>query len=431
MTTTRRAFLRRTALAGAGVLTAAPWLQERRPGSTPRWVHDISLSSPDFDDLRFLTPLLSNARIVQLGENGHGAAQSMQLRARIAAFLCEALGFSVLAFESSLFLCHMANVEARQDSRRMLTSSLIGVWHTEEMLPLFERISRSQGSGRPLQLAGFDVQPIGAGRRRRPAFFGEVAGSIDADYGRAVAALDTEFLDAYDKGSRPRRAYFREHGARLSAGYERLAAFLDGRMGDLERAVGRAAPLVARQEALSMAVYVRYQSAADMRSYAEGRDEGMFRNLKFLAEELFPSQKIVVWGHNYHLRHDNAAIPPTEAIFPGVTARSMGTWTRQHFGEAVLTIGQYEAVGTALDNARKPYTIEVPAEGTFEGRLHALSDAPAFINLHAASGTKDGAWVETAVPARYNGQHPETLVPARQYDAVLMLPSVSPPHFLY
>jgi erythromycin esterase len=191
------------------------------------------------------------------------------------------------------------------------------------------------------------------------------------------------------------------------------------------------APLVARQEALSAAAYVRQQAATDMREYAEARDRGMFENLRFLAEEMFPNDRIVVWGHNYHVRHENNAIPPSEAIFPGVTARSMGTWTREHFGKTVFTIGQYEIAGTAVNNAREPYSIPPPVEGSLEHQLRGLADTPYFLDLRRAAGGAQGAWLNAPLPARYNGEHPERLVPARQFDALVVLPRVTPPTFLY
>ena len=254
---------------------------------------------------------------------------------------------------------------------------------------------------------------------------------MDTEYAGIVSAFDTEFLAAYDSGSSPRREFFRANGKRLIAEYNRLAAFIDKRRSALDQQAGPVAAGVARQEALSMAAYIAYQSAADMRAYAETRDEAMFRNLRYLADERFPGEKIIVWGHNYHLRHDNATIPPSAAIFPGVAARSMGTWARQHFGARVFTIGQYEATGAALDNARKPYVISAPADGTLEQRLQKMSNTPALVDIRAGVSTTEGAWLGSALTARYNGQHPEVLVPSRQYDAILMLPSVTPPAFLY
>jgi erythromycin esterase-like protein len=109
----------------------------------------------------------------------------------------------------------------------------------------------------------------------------------------------------------------------------------------------------------------------------------------------------------------------------------MGSWTRANFGPQVFTVGQYERAGTALDNSRKEYAISQPAPGTLEQRLSQLSNGPVFLNIREAAATKQGEWLNQPLTARYNGQHPETLVPSAQYDAVVMLPNVTPPHFLY
>lgn len=400
--------------------------------SPSSWVHPISPTGANLQDLAFLKTVLKDVRIVQLGENGHGAAESMEVRARIARFLHREMGFGVIAFESSLFLGHLADLRAAEaDPQRTLTSALIGVWHTREMLPLFTYLRETRGAGTPLRLAGFDVQPIGGNRKQRPGFLAGLVSKVDPEYGKAVLALDTEFLAAYDKGGTARRQHLREAGTRLTAGYDGLASFIETHMTALQRAMGREAPLVAAQEARSAAAFVRFQTASDMRQYAEIRDRGMFDNLRFLAERLFPDQKIIVWGHNYHLRHDNESILPREEIFPGEAARSMGSWTRAHFGRQVFTIGQYELQGSAVDNSRKPYVIPRPAADSLEDRLETVSHGAASIVLLTEAGAAAAPWTSTRLLARYNGQHGQMIVPVGQYDALLYLPRVSPPTFLY
>jgi erythromycin esterase len=392
--------------------------------------HPISIASPDLQDLAFLKTALKDARIVQLGENGHGAAEAMQARARIVRFLHTELGFTVLAFESSLFLCHLADARAAEMApQRTLTSSVIGVWHTQEMLPLFATLRESREGTVPLRLAGFDVQPIGGNRKQRPGFLSGIVAKVDAEYAKDVLALDTEFFAAYDKGSAARREHLRGAGATLIARYDELAAFIEKHLSRLQKDSGREPPLVAAQEARSAAAYIRFQTAPNMREYAERRDHGMFENLRFLAERLFPDQKIIVWGHNYHLRHDNAAIPPTEDIFPGVAARTMGSWTREHFGRQVFTIGQYEFEGEMFDNSRKHYVVAPPRAGSLEDRLNQLSRGSA--SIVTLADTAAPPWASTVLASRYNGQQEQTLVPAKQYDALLFLPRVRPPAFLY
>ena len=425
MRRSRREFLFDGAALCAAAFLPPPSGQPRLPGA-----HEIEIDGTDFSDLTFLVPLLKDVRIVQLGENGHGASEAMRVRARIAHFLIEQLGFEVVAFESSLFLTHLANQRlAEMEAQRALTSSLVGVWHTREVLPLFELMRARRAGSKRIELAGFDVQPIGGNRKQRPAFFGDLAKKIDPEYATTVAALDQEFLEAYARPSAQRREFLRANGERLASGYDRLAVFLEKHQPQLKDESNTA--LVARQEAKSAAAYVRFQSATDMTQYAEIRDEAMFANLKFLAEELYPGRKVIAWGHNYHLRHDNAAIPATKDIFPGVKARSMGTWTRAHFGRRVYTIGQYEQTGTAVDNSRKEYSIAPPAPGTLEARLEPPAGKALFADIKAASESTAGAWLKQPVGARFNGRHPETLEPADQYDAVLIVRSVKPPTFLY
>ena len=429
MLCSRRDFLRES-----GSLWAAAPLA-LRSSSVPQparltGTHAISIDAADTSDLNFLGPLLKDVRIVQLGENGHGASEAIRVRARIARYLIEQLNFEVLAFESSLFLVHLANQRLGEtDAQRSLTSSLIGVWHTREMLPLFEVLRARRAVGQSGQLAGFDIQPIGGNRKQRPAFFATFVAKVDPEYAKGVVALDTEFLEIYGKPSAQRRELLRAVGERLATGYERLADFLDTHRERMSDDTNEA--IVARQEARSAAAYVRFQSATDMTKYAEIRDEAMFENLKFLATDLFPRRRIIVWGHNYHLRHDNAAILPSKEIFPGVKARSMGTWTRKHFGHQVYTLGQYERTGTALDNSRKEYAIARPAEGTLEARIEPPVGKAMFVDIRETSSTGHGRWLKQPVAARYNGQQPETLVPSAQYDALLVIESVTPPAFLY
>ena len=420
------ATMRRLAIAISVVLLCAAVLGAQPGGAA----HHIALQGDDYADLAPLKRLLTGVRIVQLGENGHGAAESMVARARIARFLHRELGFGVLAFESSLFLCHLADTAASErPAQRTLTSSLIGVWHTHQMLPLFDYLRETRRTPSPLRLAGFDVQPIGTNRKERPSFFANLVAIVDAEYAKTVHAMDAEFFAAYDKGASVRRSYLRANSASLEARYDALAAFLEEHMATLQQRAGPEGPLVAAQEARSAAAYVRFQTASDMQAYTELRDRGMFDNLRFLAERLFPNQKIIVWGHNYHLRHDNVAIPAVTEIFPGVSAHTMGTWSKKHFGNQVFTIGEYAFKGEAVDNSRTPFAVPAPGPESLEQRLHDVSGGRAAIVELTTSGAP--AWARARLSARYNGQHEQMLTPRDQFDALLFLPRISPPRFLY
>ena len=404
-------------------------------------LHSVAVRSESFEDLSFLGPLLASKRVVQLGESSHGVREYNLVKSRLVRYLHEKLGFQVIVFESALYQCWDADLLAAEaEAVDTLQDCLFGVWHTQELVPLFEHLKESQNDPEPLTLAGFDVQPIGRNKADRPRFLADVVAVIDADYAERVLDLDTEFLEVYSRKSRERRAFFRGEGAGMKASYDNLVAFLDQHRERLmERFAGSPeaqAPLIARQTAASMASYIAQQTAPDTRSYVERRDAGMAENLLFIVEQLFPDDKVIVWGHNFHLRHDNSAIEPPDDMFPDVPARTMGSWVKERLGDQLYTIGFYVYEGTAVDNSRTVYEIERPREGSLEATLHRLAQEyepghGVFIDLSRVPSRGPLAGLSESMSARHHGTTPLTLVPDEQYDGVILLPSASPPEFLY
>lgn len=396
--------------------------------------HHIALEDDDFDDLDFLKPLLEGKRVVQLGENAHGIREYNLAKARIVKFLHQELGFGVLAFESALYQCYDADLDAAAATAlSTLTGCAYGVWHTEEVLPLFEYMRATRQSDRPLRLAGIDVQPIGRNKAGRPRFLSRVVAHVDAAYGADVLALDSTFLSVYALGGRERRSYFRsEDGQRMEEAYDRLAVFIAANEAVIlagandVNAVG-----VARRTARSMASYIRQQSAPGTQEYVEHRDEGMAENLTFLLGELFADQKVMVWGHNFHLRHDNISIPPDSSMFPDVAARTMGSWIRERFGDQVYTVGMYAYEGQAADNSGKIFEIEPAEPGSLESLLFGISSGALFVDLSKAKKGPETAWMDEPISARYNGTIPLSIVPRNQYDAILHIGTVTPRAMLY
>lgn len=398
--------------------------------------HPISVDAEGFDDLMFLRPLLEGKRIVQLGENTHGTREYSLVKARIVRFLHQELGYGVLAFESDLYQCYDADLAAAVASpTSTLTSCAFGVWHTEEVLALFDYLRDTQRSARPLRLAGIDVQPIGNNKADRPRFLSSLIAPVDTAYAAEVFALDSTFLDVYARGGRARRAYFRKQdGQRMAVAYEHLASFLaDNEAAILSSAVDLrgGAVGVARQTARSTTWYIRQQSAPTTRAYVEHRDQGMAENLMFLVDELHRDQKVIVWGHNFHLRHDNLAIPPDSSMFPDLATRTMGTWIHERYGDEVYTVGLYAYRGRAANNSGEVYEIEPATPGSLEALLHRVGGRALFAHLQRATGEPGTAWMDAPITARYNGTTTLSMVMSDQYNAILFIDEVTPRRMLY
>src|SRR4051794_33215908 len=68
-------------------------------------VDSISIDEADFRDLSPLARAIGDARVVMLGEAGHGDGATFRAKARLVRFLHEQLGFDVLAWESGTWQC--------------------------------------------------------------------------------------------------------------------------------------------------------------------------------------------------------------------------------------------------------------------------------------------------------------------------------------
>lgn len=430
------------AMAAAAVHSAAPHLFAQEPdplrldrlatdeeisfvmrAPEPRWEEAMatpihSLTSDDFSDLEFLRARLRGVRIVQLGESGHGMGETFALKARLVRFLHEELGFDVLAMESDLYQC--ADMDGRPDSgaRALIFGCAFGVWHVEEVVPAFELVRASRATDRPLRLAGFDVQPIGSNKDHRPAFLAKALAATAPDLADEVRVLDSTYLAKYAEGGSARREWMRAHRDSLLTAYGKFEAALEGASGHHA--------LVARQTIHSILAYTRQQTAPDNLAYAEARNFGMAENVRFLAEGLFPDSKLIIWGHNTHVRHASEEIPLNPEGGTRAPARDMGSWLHDWYGDELYTIGFYAYRGTAVDNAREPYAVEPATPSHLEYRLARAGYRLGYFDL-----ARQGNWTAAPQVVRYSGRHDQEIVPARQYDGLVLLVDVSPPTFLY
>lgn len=401
----------------------------KRPASPPGRLDIAASDSGGFEDFEPLREHLKNVRIVQLGESSHGAREYFETKTRLIQFLHEELGFNVLAFESPVYQCNDAEQNADAwPARGILVNCVYGVWYTEEVLDLFEYIKSRRMSSRPLRFAGYDVQPIGQNKKGRPAFLGSVAGVVDPALEEPVRAFDQNVLDVYSKGSRPRREYFRKNRDELITFYADLYDRYDANIKQLDAhfagSANPAAGLVARQTALSMLQYVRQQTSNSMTDYGEARDWGMAQNAIALAEEIYPNERVIIWAHNAHIRHNNQKIDPDGAEF--IQARSAGYWLRAHFGDALFSIGLYARSGQMTDNAREVSAVTEVRPGSVE----ALPITAGASGVMLTAPQKQASLWDQPVTAKYAGKTDVELTLREQYDAIILLDNVSPPRYL-
>jgi erythromycin esterase len=301
------------------------------------------------------------------------------------------------------------------------------------LLPLFEFLKQTQATARPLALAGFDPQISSrTGVATRPAFFRRVVGVLDPEYAGEVAAFDAQFIDRIQREG---PVYARDDGNRLVAFYRRLATFLESNREALAAAFpGDASPLVAERVAWSSVKLVQllrsYENNPDdvsLQGHMAIRDHAMADNLTFLARELYPDKKIIVWAANIHVRHANAA---TTWVFP-----TMGQWLQERFRDELYTIGLYANRGQ-VPGTRTLFNIDPAEPGTMERLLSDAGSEQLFVDLlHRSRGTGTEWMFEPMLSrdAAISGPQamlPVLIVPRDQYDGLLFIDRVSAPRFI-
>lgn len=377
-----------------------------------------SLGATDYSDLRFLAPLLEKKRIVQLGESGHGVAEFSLAKVRLIKYLHEELGYDVMAFESGIYECDLAqrHVEGLS-AEQLMRQCIFGVWWVDEALPLFEYIKATQQTSHPLRLAGFDMQVMNGSLapRTRAELFRSLISRVDTAYARRVFEVDAEF--AYNFSPQ----YAAANERRLVPFYDSLAKFLRTKATAIRRAAGADSGLVglARQVALSMAVEARHIGASAGQSRMDARDSAMADNLDFLLNERYPGKKVIVWAHNYHIQHREGTPGPL----------SMGRFVAQRHRDELYTIGLFMYRGVSAGNDRSPMVVAPSAAGNLESILHQAPWKYSFVDFSRAKREPGTEWMWQPIIGLSWGMTPERFVPRNEYDAVLFIDLVHPPRY--
>jgi erythromycin esterase len=321
------------------------------------------------------------------------------------------MGYDVIAFESSLSECDIANARVGSyPPLEVMRACIFATWFSSETLGLFEYLDAVRATPHALDLAGFDVQTSGQARKEASARLVRQVARVDAGLAQAIKGYEERLVpplspdDALDM-----QAAYAAAAARLARERDALAK-LESRPLDVDFAI---------QEARSRVRYVGQLAASRQPDSSRIRDEGMADNLDFLLDRAFPGRKVIVWAHNFHVEKRRAESAP----------RAMGAWVAERRGPEVYTLGLFMGRGVATWNNRARYEIVDPVPDSLEAVLASAGWKMSLVDFTQAP-TASGSWMRTPIAARDWGVQPLTITPALSFDGVIYIDTVTPPEYL-
>ena len=419
----------------SSLISARPVTPPTDPASAEQTVAELKQRAVPLaaaDDLAPFGNAVGDARIVALGEATHGMREFVQIKQRLLEYLVGEKGFTVLAVEANWpeALAVDRYIKTGEGDPKAALAGMYGWrWYTQEMLELVEwmrHYNQAPGGHANLTFTSFDMQVARAAAQKVLDYLEHCspgdAGEAGAAYEEA-RALDLRRDQVYDDRA--------ESAASQAA---KPIQVLDSKRAELVRQSSPEAWRDARQAAA-----IVYQ-ASMMRAPGKGpayRDEMMAAHIEWLATDVHPGEKMVIWSDNEHVRSAAAADSP----------KSMGAWLREPYGSRMYAVGFAFKEGhlraAGMEGGKLTGLAEhnaAGAEGSGDSILGLAGMPCFFLNLAAVpAGGPLGRWL--AQPHLFHNAgaewvtgdpeaNRETAVLPKLYDGLIFVDEGHPTHAL-
>lgn len=397
----------------------------------PETFNGQKIPANKFDDLEMLKPLLHDKRIVFLGESSHGVAQFNLAKTRLIQFLHQDMGYNVLAFESGMG--NVMNAQGQIDKQAALQTmkdAIFGVWWTKETLPLFDYAKSTQATEQPLVLTGFDIQQQGAFTNgdwlQNPKLaqqFNEAEKQL-AEWSsgkdlKGYQKVKATIIDVYKQVKSQIQIKEKE----LQAAYPKephIVKLMDRTLADRIRLADKYIELTIQSN-----TDIEQNNIESFLQTMEWRDQAMMENLLWLAEEVYPTEKFIVWAHNDHIRKAQSDVMGSP--YP---VKLMGERLPDIYKKYSYVLGLYMTSGETANNMGEPMPVLPPVKGSIEDILSSTNKPYTFIDLRNRQNERGNSWMFEPRLSYSWGMIQESLVPRDQYDGLLLIDQVNKPTYI-
>ncbi len=319
-------------------------------------INYISKDSLDYSSLNVIGEAIKDCKVVMLGEQDHGDAATFKQKTKIIQYLHEKKGFNILAFESDFFGLNFGWDKIKKDNKvidSFIKANIYPLWtYCNACSELFYKyIPNSFTKSAPLNLAGVDNQ-MGS-KYLFPIFDSvikdsQIPISKDNEYSSTILPQITKWYTYVSDSVQMNKINL--HLLQIKNELSKIKQSNDFWLLVIDNLIS--------QNIQAMNSKNNYLISQNI------RDSQMAQNLIWLVKYKFPNEKIIVWGHNYHISKYGGNF--NEEFLNG--QQTMGTlFTKdKEIANQTYIIGFTSYQGTAGRIGSKSYTIDKPQKNSFE-----------------------------------------------------------------
>jgi erythromycin esterase len=411
--------------------------------------YGLALSdTSNYEDLSILKKILKDRNIVFLGENSHGVSEFTLLKSRMIRYLHDSLGFDVLAFESNAGDAYYANSKIKtSDIQTSIYNSLSSLWHTEEIVPLFNYVKRTHLTKSPLIISGVDFITSN-GSYSFSRFLYELIFPLNPVYAKEIRETDSLVTHAGVRGwtifrvlsKEEKNAYYNQVDKWLLF-YSNLNDFLNKNeskfQGDRKQDLTAAKYFIHDRIdciywAIKDSVYMadKFPCIDQMENIADlwdrYRDYKMAQHLKFLFSTLYAGKKIIVWAEDGHIAKRKCRM----AADSSVINHSYTIAFLSYSGKGCYVLEK----GSENSKPERPvYDFKTPTDTlSVEKIMHSSCHEITFVDMVYQKKCEGNSWMfDTAKMTGWEGDYTsETNNIRNKWDGFILVNKISPPHYL-
>lgn len=358
---------------------------------------------------------IKDKRIILLGEFTHGAKEVFEVRNDLIKYLHKKIGASVILLESGIGEMAYVDLNKGNLSPAQMTNGFFGNWRTKEFEGLME-FSKANN----VSLAGFDVQRTANSFNnlfKKQAEIKKIDSTLYIDLEKKYGSAQRELSNSkavYDS--------LKQKTNELIEAYREIYKLLAKDSANAHTAALLYTLQTIKNRIAYLSYMLQFAQQGDFAKRFKARDAAMAENIIWLAENMYPQQKIIVIAHNYHIARSNEY------------EHVMGNILSNKYGKEMYAIGFFAGSGTYTANSGKVEKM-LPADTMALDIKHIISPLKGFASFIHTPKQKQAAnlWLYENIVVNDSFtdlKGTNKLVLAKLFDGLVLLQKVSPPRII-